>query len=86
MLKQLEDYLAEVARHIGSIPKPRRAEELREMRAHLVHAVAANRALGLTEDAAERIPGDAGPPSRLSPPPVARVRRLPSRGSTDRLR
>ena len=52
MHKQLEDYLAEVARQIGSIPKPRRDEELREMRAHLVNAVAANRELGQSEDVA----------------------------------
>lgn len=52
MHKQLEDYLAEVARQIGSIPKPRRDEELREMRAHLDHAVAANREQGQSEDVA----------------------------------
>ena len=52
MHKQLEDYLAEVARQIGSIPKPRRDEELKEMRAHLVHAVAANGELGQSEDVA----------------------------------
>ncbi len=46
MHKQLEDYLTEVARQIGSIPKPRRDEELREMRAHLVNAVAAHRERG----------------------------------------
>ena len=52
MHKQLEDYLAEVARQIGSIPKPRRDEELKEMRAHLVHAVAAYGELGQSEDVA----------------------------------
>ena len=52
MHKQLEDYLAQVARQIGSIPKPRRDEELKEMRAHLVSAVAANQELGQSEDVA----------------------------------
>lgn len=52
MHKQLEDYLTEVARQIGSIPKPRRDEELKEMREHLVSAIAANRELGQSEDVA----------------------------------
>ena len=52
MHKQLEDYLAQVTRQIGSIPKPRRDEELKEMRAHLVSAVTANQELGQSEDVA----------------------------------
>ncbi len=50
--KRIEDYMGEVARQIGSVPKPRRDEELKEMRAHLVHAVAANWELGMSEDVA----------------------------------
>ena len=52
MYEQLEDYLVQVARQIGSIPKPRRDEELKEMRAHLVNAVAAHQELGQSEDVA----------------------------------
>lgn len=52
MHKQLEDYLAQVARQIASIPEPRRDEELKEMRAHLLMAVAAYQELGEAEDLA----------------------------------
>lgn len=52
MHKQLEDYMAQVAQQIASVPKPRRDEELREMRAHLVMAVAANQEQGQAESAA----------------------------------
>ena len=67
MHKQLEDYLAEVARQIGSIPKPRRDEELREMRAHLVSAIAANQELGQSEDvAAANALNDFGTPAEAA--------------------
>lgn len=52
MHKQLEEYLAQVAEQIVSIPQPRRAEELKEMRAHLLMAVGANQEQGQTEDEA----------------------------------
>lgn len=52
MHKQLEDYLAQVAQKIGTMPKPRREEDLKEMRSHFVHAIAANQAKGLSEAAA----------------------------------
>ncbi len=52
MYKQLENYLAQVAQQIVSIPKPRRDEELKEMRAHLLMAVAANQEQGQKEEVA----------------------------------
>lgn len=52
MYQQLEDYLAQVSQQIVSIPKPRRDEELKEMRAHLLLAVAANQEQGQAEDVA----------------------------------
>lgn len=52
MHKPLEDYLAEVARQIVSIPEPRRDEEIKEMRSHLLAAIAANQERGQAEDAA----------------------------------
>ncbi len=48
----LEDYLAEVAAHLGPLPLKRRNEELREMRAHLENAVIVNREQGQSEDEA----------------------------------
>ncbi len=44
----LETYLSEVASHLRSLPTERRAEELREMRAHLESASAALREGGAT--------------------------------------
>lgn len=52
MHKPLEDYLTQVAQQIASIPKPRRDEELKEMRAHLLMAVAANQEQGQAEEMA----------------------------------
>lgn len=52
MHKQLEEYLAEVAGQIASMPQPRRDEELKEMRAHLLMAVAANLEQGQSEEVA----------------------------------
>ena len=52
MYKPLEDYLAQVAQQIASLPKPRRDEELKEMRGHLLMAVAANQEQGQSEDVA----------------------------------
>jgi len=46
----LESYLAEVAAHLSALPPKQRAEELREMRAHLENAVIVNRELGQAED------------------------------------
>ena len=48
----LETYLSEVAGHLGALPAKRRAEELREMRAHLENAALVSRELGQTEDEA----------------------------------
>lgn len=48
----LETYLSEVAAHLGALPAKQRAEELREMRAHLLNAVIVNRELGQSEDEA----------------------------------
>lgn len=50
----LENYLAEVAAHLGPLPAKRRAEELREMRAHLEAAYAAGRERGQAEGEAAR--------------------------------
>jgi uncharacterized membrane protein len=52
MHKQLEDYLAQVARQLGSLPAQRRDDELKEMRVHLMSAVLANRELGQPEETA----------------------------------
>ena len=49
-----ETYLSEVATHLRALPVKRRAEELREMRAHLENAVIINREQGQTEDEAAR--------------------------------
>ena len=50
----LESYLSEVSAHLGALPTKRRAEELREMRAHLENAVIVNQEMGQTEDEAAR--------------------------------
>lgn len=50
----LEDYLAEVAARLGPLPAKRRAEELREMRAHLEAAYAAGLAQGQSDDETAR--------------------------------
>jgi len=50
----LESYLAEVAAHLSPLPPKQRAEELREMRAHLENAVIVNRELGQAGDEAVR--------------------------------
>ncbi len=52
MHKQLEDYLNEVAKGLGSLPTARREEELSEIRQHLLSAVAASEEAGQTEDEA----------------------------------
>jgi len=45
----LESYLSEVSAHLGALPPKRRAEELREMRAHLENAVIVSRDMGRSE-------------------------------------
>lgn len=50
MHKRLENYLAEVAARLHSLPTARRNEELREIRAHLENAVQAYQELGDSED------------------------------------
>lgn len=55
MHKQLEDYLNEVAKGLGSLPTTRREEELSEIRQHLLSAVAASKEAGHTEDEAVQI-------------------------------
>ncbi len=50
----LERYLSEVAVHLGPMPVKRRNEELREMRAHLEAAAAAQCELGQSEEDAMR--------------------------------
>ena len=52
MHKQLEDYLTEVERRLGSLPKQRCDEELKEMREHLLNAVSTHRELGQLEESA----------------------------------
>jgi len=54
MHSPLENYLSEIAIHLGPLPEKRRAEELREMRAHLENAIIVNRERGQTEDEAVR--------------------------------
>jgi hypothetical protein len=49
MHEQLEAYLAEVAKQLASIPKPRRDEELKEIRQHLLSAVSAHQESGQSE-------------------------------------
>ena len=48
----LKAYLGEAAGHLAGLPAARRADELREMRAHLENAVIAGRELGRTEEEA----------------------------------
>jgi len=50
----LETYLSEVATHLSALPAKQRAEEMREMRAHLESVFAAYRHQGQTEDEAAR--------------------------------
>ena len=50
----LEDYLSEVAAHLGPMPAKQRRDELREMRAHLEAAAAGRREWGQSEDTAVR--------------------------------
>ena len=50
----IEQYLSEVATHLSALPAKQRAEEMREMRTHLVNAVIVNRELGQSEDEAAR--------------------------------
>lgn len=52
MQKPLEAYLSELERRLGSLPKPRRDEELKEVRHHLESAIAANREEGQSESLA----------------------------------
>jgi hypothetical protein len=49
MYSPLEDYLEEIAAQLGSLPKPRRDDEIKEVRAHLACAIAANEELGASE-------------------------------------
>lgn len=55
MHTQIEDYLSEVAKSLGSLPKVRQADELREIRAHLLSAFAVNQEAGQPEDEAARM-------------------------------
>jgi len=55
MHKQLENYLNEVVKGLGSLPTARREEELNEIRQHLLSAVAASKEAGRTEDEAVQI-------------------------------
>ncbi len=55
MHKQLENYLNEVVKGLGSLPTARREEELNEIRQHLLSAVAASKEAGYTEDEAVQI-------------------------------
>ena len=62
----LEQYLSEVALHLGPMPAKRRNEELREMRAHLENAVIVSRKSGQSEeDAARNIVTQFGLPNEL---------------------
>jgi len=49
MHRLLETYLSEVSAHLGALPPKRRAEELREMRAHLENAIVVSHELGRSE-------------------------------------
>jgi uncharacterized membrane protein len=76
MHKLLENYLSEVAGHLGPMPTKRRSEELREMRAHLENAVLVSRELGQTEDeAAQNITAQFGTPQELGQSTAAAWRR-----------
>ncbi len=52
MHKQLEDYLNEIAKSLGSLPATRREEELSEMRQHLLNAVVIGKEQGQSENEA----------------------------------
>lgn len=52
MHKQLENYLDEVAKSLGSLPAARLYEEIREMRQHLLNAVVIGKEQGHSEDEA----------------------------------
>jgi len=52
MHRLLENYLSEVAAHLSALPPKRRAEEMREMRAHLANAVLVNQEMGQSQDEA----------------------------------
>jgi uncharacterized membrane protein len=72
----LENYLAEVAAHLGPLPAKRRAEELREMRAHLEAALAAGLERGQAEDEAARgVRAQFGTPEAVGAETVAVWRR-----------
>lgn len=67
MYTLLEAYLSEVAAHLGPLPPKRRAEELREMRAHLVSVFAASREQGRDEaEAAQNAAEQFGPPEAVA--------------------
>ncbi len=62
----LENYLAEVAAHLSALPAKRRADELREMGAHLENAVIVSQELGQSEDeAAQNAVAQFGTPEAL---------------------
>lgn len=72
----LEAYLSEVARHLSPLPFKRRAEELREMRAHLENAVTVSRQQGRTEaEAARAAVQQFGPPEAVGAGAVAAWKR-----------
>ena len=62
----LETYLTEIATHLSALPPKQRAEELREVRAHLLSAVEAYQKLGETErEAVESALRQFGPPPQV---------------------
>ena len=66
MHNTLETYLSELTTHLHAMPLKRRAEELREMRQHLLNAVTVNRELGQSdEDAAANAVMQFGTPEDL---------------------
>ena len=54
MSSLLEAYLDQVAAHLSALPAKRRNEELREIRAHLLNAVAANCKMNQPQEEAAR--------------------------------
>lgn len=63
----IEDYLAEAARELHALPIARRNEELKELRGHLLEAVAVNRSDGQNDDeAAASAVGQCGPPAEAA--------------------
>jgi uncharacterized membrane protein len=63
----LDNYMTELSAHLVRMPKSRRAENLREMRAHLEDAVAAGAERGISEeDAARQIARQFGSPAALA--------------------